>query len=85
MTGLRQAAEDYADHRKTDERRRRFGRVAVKIARHAAKAADPNECSLQDPAFRQNFKTDSGSRTFNNPVVHRPVLPAAFAAFEPLV
>jgi hypothetical protein len=40
--------------------------IALEIARHTAKAADPNEYSLADPALGQDFETDSASRTLDD-------------------
>jgi len=48
MTWLRQAAEHGADHCKTDEGAN-GSTLALEIARHAAKTADPGECSLRLP------------------------------------
>jgi len=65
MAWLRQAAKHDADHGEADESGNRSG-VALEIARHAAKAADPGECSFHDPALGQDFKTDSCGRSFDN-------------------
>jgi len=65
MTWVRQAAEHDADHRKTDEGGSGSA-IAFEIAGHAAKPADPGKCSLHDPPLGQNFKTDGGSRTFDD-------------------
>ena len=84
MTWLRQAAEHYADHGETDEGGNSSA-IALEIARHAAKAADPGECSLHDPALGQDFKTDSGSRTFDDldPPATRSC--GCFCGFRPLI
>ena len=65
MTWLRQAAEHDADHGEADEGGDGCG-IALKVARHAAKAADPGECSLYDPALGQNFKADCCNSAFDN-------------------
>jgi len=84
MTWLRQAAEHDADHGEANEGGYRSG-VALEVARHAAKAADPGEGSLHDPAFRQNFKTDSGSRALDN--FDRPFTSSGgcLCGFRPLI
>jgi len=65
MAWLRQAAEHDADHSETDEGGASPA-VALEVTRHAAKTADPRECSFHDPALGQDFKSNSCSRTFNN-------------------
>ncbi len=65
MAWLRQAAEHDADHGEADEGGNGSG-IALEIARHAAKAADPGERRLHDPALGQDFKTSGGGGTFDN-------------------
>src|SRR4029078_8417869 len=65
MTWVRQAAEHDADDTKPYEGASGSA-IAFEIAGHAAKPADPGKCSLHDPPLGQNFKTDGGSRTFDD-------------------